>query len=92
MGSSYGTTKSSTAKMMLSSPVWIVALVLAAGAPWFVRVLADRLELRVRKRTEELIARARARPAPAQPTPAQPTPAQEAHHTGPREEAGASQG
>jgi hypothetical protein len=63
--------------MMPSSPVWIVALVLAAGAPWFVRVLADRLELRVRKRTEELIARARARTV---------------DHTGPREEAGAGQG
>jgi hypothetical protein len=47
--------------MMLSSPVWIVALVLAAGAPWFVRAFADRLELRVRKRTEALIARAQAR-------------------------------
>jgi hypothetical protein len=47
--------------MMLSSPVWIVALVLAAAAPWFVRAFADLLELRVRKRTEALIARARAR-------------------------------
>jgi hypothetical protein len=66
--------------MMLSSPVWIVALVLAAGAPWFVRVLADRLELRVRKRTEELIARARARNVEG------------VDHTGPEEEAGAGQG
>ena len=63
--------------MMLSSPVWIVALVLAAGAPWFVRALADRFELRVRRRTEELIARARARSV---------------DHTGPEEQAGRSQG
>jgi hypothetical protein len=90
MGASYGRTKSSTAKMMLSSPVWIVALVLAAGAPWFVRVLADRLELRVRKRTEELIARARR--IPALPIPARPTAAQGVDPTGPQEEAGASQG
>ena len=46
--------------MMLWSPVWIVALVLAAGAPWFVSALADRFELRVRKRTQALVARARA--------------------------------
>ena len=46
---------------MFSSPVWIVALVLAASAPWLVRMMADRLELGVRKRTEALIARAQAR-------------------------------
>jgi hypothetical protein len=45
--------------MMLWSPVWIVALVLAAGAPWFARALGDRFELRVRRRTQALVARAR---------------------------------
>ena len=44
---------------MLWSPVWIVALVLAVGAPWFARVLADHFELRVRRRTQALVARAR---------------------------------
>jgi hypothetical protein len=46
--------------MMLWSPVWVIALVLAVGAPWFARVLADQLELRVRRRTQALVARARA--------------------------------
>ena len=46
--------------MMLWSPVWIVALVLAVGAPWFARALADQFELRVRRRTQALVARARA--------------------------------
>jgi hypothetical protein len=46
--------------MILWSPIWIVALLLAVGAPWFVRVLADRFELRVRRRTQALIARAQA--------------------------------
>jgi hypothetical protein len=45
--------------MTLSAPVWIVALVLAACAPWVVRVVADRIEARVRLRTEALVARAR---------------------------------
>jgi hypothetical protein len=45
--------------MMLWSPVWIVALVLAVGAPWFARALADQFELRVRRRTQALVARAR---------------------------------
>jgi hypothetical protein len=49
--------------MMLSHSVWIVALVLAAGAPWFVRALADRFERPVRRRTQALIERARARAA-----------------------------
>jgi hypothetical protein len=46
--------------MMLWSPVWVIALVLAVGAPWFARVLADQFELRVRRRTQALVARARA--------------------------------
>ena len=46
--------------MMLWSPVWIVALVLALGAPWFARALGDHFELRVRRRTQALVARARA--------------------------------
>ncbi len=45
--------------MTLLAPVWILALGLAAISPWCVRALADRFELRVRRRTEALIARAR---------------------------------
>ena len=44
--------------MTLSAPIWIVALALAACAPWFVRALSDGLEARVRRRTEALVARA----------------------------------
>jgi hypothetical protein len=43
--------------MVLWSPIWFVALLLAVGAPWFVRVLADGLELRARRRTQALVAR-----------------------------------
>jgi hypothetical protein len=45
--------------MVLWSPIWIVALMLAVGAPWFVRALADRFELHVRRRTLALVGRAR---------------------------------
>ncbi len=45
--------------MVLWSPIWIIALMLAVGAPWFVRALADRFELRVRRRTQALVTRAR---------------------------------
>jgi hypothetical protein len=48
---------------VLSSPIWIVALAFAAGAPWLVRAFADHLELRVRKRTDAVIARAHAQMA-----------------------------
>jgi hypothetical protein len=52
--------------MTLTVHVWLVALALAACAPWLVRVYADALESRVRRRTEALVARARARvPTPA---------------------------
>jgi hypothetical protein len=47
--------------VVISSPVWIVALVLAVAAPWLVRALGDRFELRVRQRTDAVIARAQAR-------------------------------
>jgi hypothetical protein len=53
--------------MTLSAPVWIVALALAACAPWVVRAIADRLEGRARIRTEALLARARA-VTPAMPS------------------------
>jgi hypothetical protein len=45
-------------EMALSAPIWIVALALAACAPWCVRAIADGLEGRVRRRTESLVARA----------------------------------
>jgi len=44
--------------MTLSAPIWIVALALAACAPWCVRAISDALEGRVRRRTEALVARA----------------------------------
>jgi len=37
-------------------PVWAVALVIAAAAPLFVRLLADQIEKRVRERTEPIAA------------------------------------
>ncbi len=42
-------------------PLWAVALVIAAAAPWLVRVLAGALESRVRKRAVLVVARATAR-------------------------------
>jgi hypothetical protein len=47
--------------MLLSSPVWIVALVLAVSAPWLVRLAADRMDSEVTRRTEAIVSRARAR-------------------------------
>jgi hypothetical protein len=45
-------------EMVLWSPVWIIALVLAVTGPWFVGVFADRLEARVRRRTQALLSSA----------------------------------
>ena len=42
---------------MTEVPLWAVGLVLAAFAPLIVRVIADALEARARKRTETLIDR-----------------------------------
>jgi hypothetical protein len=42
-------------------PLWAVALVLAAAAPWLVRALAGGLEARVRKRALVVVARAKGR-------------------------------
>jgi hypothetical protein len=53
-----------SAAMALSQSIWVAALALAASAPWSVRVFADRLEARVRRRTEALILRARAERTP----------------------------
>jgi hypothetical protein len=39
-------------------PVWFVALVLAAAAPWGVRLLQAALERRLRRRTLDFIAQA----------------------------------
>jgi hypothetical protein len=39
----------------MSIPFWAVGLVLAAGAPFVVRFIADTLDARARKRTERLI-------------------------------------
>ena len=47
--------------MTLWQSVWIVALALAAAAPWFVRALSERFEARVRSRTEALVLRAKTR-------------------------------
>ena len=37
-------------------PIWVVAIVLAAVAPFFVRLLTSELERRTRERTEPVIA------------------------------------
>jgi hypothetical protein len=39
-------------------PLWAVALVLAAAAPWLVRAFASMLEVRARKRAALVLARA----------------------------------
>jgi hypothetical protein len=49
--------------MLLSSPVWIVALVMAVSAPWLVRLAADRMDSEVTRRTEAIVSRALARMA-----------------------------
>jgi hypothetical protein len=43
---------------VLSAPLWLVALAFAAAAPFCVGALQSVLELRLRRRTEEAIARA----------------------------------
>lgn len=39
-------------------PLWLVALVFAAIAPWCVRAFADVMEKRLRRRTADVLARA----------------------------------
>jgi hypothetical protein len=41
-------------------PVWLIALVLAAAAPFFVRLIASELERRARERTAPIAAGIRA--------------------------------
>jgi hypothetical protein len=41
----------------MTLPLWAVGLVLAAVAPLLVRVIADTLDARARKRTEALLGR-----------------------------------
>ena len=68
-------------EMTLSAPIWIVALALAACAPWCVRAISDGLEARVRRRTEALVARALAAsglsPTPGAPSPRVASPGEE---------------
>jgi hypothetical protein len=47
---------------VFSTPLWLVALAVAAVAPLCVRALQTVLELQLRRRTEEIIARARSAP------------------------------
>jgi hypothetical protein len=42
-------------------PLWAVALVIAASAPWLVRAFADVMERRVRLRAVRIVTRAQAR-------------------------------
>jgi hypothetical protein len=42
----------------LAAPVWLVALVLAAVAPWCVRALESSIEQRARRKTAAVLARA----------------------------------
>lgn len=53
----------------LSLPPWGVALALAAGAPFFVRLLSERWVAARRATTEELLARARTRAEPSESRP-----------------------
>ena len=46
---------------LVSAPLWIVALVLAAAAPFFVRALQVVLEGRLRRRTRRVLERALSR-------------------------------
>jgi hypothetical protein len=46
---------------MVRVPIWVVALVLAALSPWAVRALSNAFEATARRRTEQLLLRARAR-------------------------------
>lgn len=50
-------------------PLWAVALALAAVAPWCVRAFSKALEHRVRRRTLDTIARARAADGRTRPVP-----------------------
>ena len=43
---------------LMTVPVWLVALLLAAAAPTIVRFVAEGIERRVRQRTELVLARA----------------------------------
>jgi hypothetical protein len=45
-------------------PLWAIALVMAAAAPWLVRALAGALEVRARKRAAAVLARAERRRTP----------------------------
>jgi hypothetical protein len=45
---------------MSSVPIWLIALVCAAAAPWIVRGLERAMLRRVRSRTHALLARAKA--------------------------------
>jgi len=74
--------------MTLSAPIWIVALALAACAPWCVRAISDALEGRVRRRTEAVVARALAASGltPAQPAPSPCLEGLEGPSEGPAEE------
>jgi hypothetical protein len=44
-------------KQVMGVPVWAVAFVLAAVSPMLVRYVADVMEARVKRRTEEAIAK-----------------------------------
>jgi|GEM_PF-4218395 hypothetical protein len=60
----------------VSLPPWGVALALAAGAPFFARLLTERWVGARRAATEAMLARARAtEPAPAPKASAEPEPA-----------------
>ncbi len=52
----------------MTVPVWLAALLLAAAAPTIVRLVADGIERRVRRRTDVVLARALARTGAVQQT------------------------
>ena len=55
-----------------SPPIWLVALVLAAFAPWGVRALQLALEQRLRRRTLAMLARAGMSPSGKPPRSGEP--------------------
>ncbi|HEY2369851.1 MAG TPA: hypothetical protein VGH87_25805 [Polyangiaceae bacterium] len=43
----------------MTLPLWAIGLVLAGAAPFIVRVIADALEARAKRRTEDFVAQAK---------------------------------
>ena len=51
----------------MTLPLWAIGLVLAGAAPFIVRVIADALEARAKRRTEDMIKKSSADPRSGTP-------------------------